>query len=371
MTREDAFLEAIIEEPDDDGLRLIYADWLEEHGGEARAEFIRVQIERARLPDTDARQWDLAERERELLAEHEANWTAALRPFVRRCGFRRGFVEEITVNAQPLVYHAQTIFRLAPVRHLAVRGVMSFASQPDAAARTEPLLEFAPDWRTIDLAYERIERKGLVLGLLARWDCFPALMGLNLEGNWLSRQSIEEFADSPLLGQLTSLGLAKNGFGPDGWAEVLRSKYCKRLQELRLGDNHLTAEQVSLFGGPPATERLLRLDLSFNPLGAAGAEALVETAPALSGLRELVLSRALGDIGDDGVRALARGPLLSQLHSLDLSLNRIGDAGARALLDYPYPTQFHKLDLIYNSISPSMMEELSRRFGKRVCLFRR
>jgi hypothetical protein len=59
------------------------------------------------------------------------------------------------------------------------------------------------------------------------------------------------------------------------------------------------------------------------------------------------------------------------LHSLDLSLNRIGDDGARALLAYPYPTQFHKLDLIYNSISPSMMEELSQRFGERVCLFRR
>src|SRR5438270_2655126 len=147
LTREDAFLEAILEEPDDDGLRLIYADWLEEHGGEARAEFIRVQIERARLADNDARQWDLAEREQQLLAEHEANWTAPLRPFVRRCGLRRGFVEEITVKAQLLVYHAQTIFHLAPVRHLAVRGVRPFVdeNEADAAARAVPLLEFVPD----------------------------------------------------------------------------------------------------------------------------------------------------------------------------------------------------------------------------------
>src|SRR5262249_35531415 len=240
---------------------------------------------------------------------------------------------------------------------------------PEAATRAEPLLEFAPEWRTIDLAQERIQRVGLVYGLLARWDCFPALTGLNLNGNLLTRQSIEEFADSPLLGQLTSLGLSANGFGPDGWVEVLRSKYCKRLTELELGHNGLSAEQVLLFGDLPAAERLARLDLSFNHLGATGAVDLTETAQALPGLRELTLSGT--ELADDGVRALVSGPLLSQLHTLDLSLNRIGDAGARALLAYPYPTQFHRLDLIYNAISPSMGKELSRRFGKRVCLFHR
>jgi len=45
------FLRAILEAPDDDGPRLVYADWLEERGEEARAEFIRVQVELARTPD--------------------------------------------------------------------------------------------------------------------------------------------------------------------------------------------------------------------------------------------------------------------------------------------------------------------------------
>jgi len=35
----------IIEHPEDDDLRLIYADWLDDHGEEERAEFIRVQVE--------------------------------------------------------------------------------------------------------------------------------------------------------------------------------------------------------------------------------------------------------------------------------------------------------------------------------------
>ena len=47
MTASDhaGFLAAICEQPHDVGLRLIYADWLEDHGEEGRAEFVRVQCE--------------------------------------------------------------------------------------------------------------------------------------------------------------------------------------------------------------------------------------------------------------------------------------------------------------------------------------
>lgn len=52
----DDFMGSIIASPDDDAPRLVYADWLEEHGGEPeRAEFIRCQIELAKpLPQTGA-----------------------------------------------------------------------------------------------------------------------------------------------------------------------------------------------------------------------------------------------------------------------------------------------------------------------------
>ena len=46
MTHEEAFLRDILEHPDDDGRRLIFADWLEDNGDPDRAEFIRVQIAR-------------------------------------------------------------------------------------------------------------------------------------------------------------------------------------------------------------------------------------------------------------------------------------------------------------------------------------
>lgn len=49
MTDEAAFLAKIIAEPDEDVHRLVYADWLQDHGRPERAEFIRVQCEIAAL----------------------------------------------------------------------------------------------------------------------------------------------------------------------------------------------------------------------------------------------------------------------------------------------------------------------------------
>lgn len=44
MSDEAAFLQAICANPEDDTARLVFADWLDEHGNADRAEFIRVQI---------------------------------------------------------------------------------------------------------------------------------------------------------------------------------------------------------------------------------------------------------------------------------------------------------------------------------------
>ncbi len=56
MRQDNGFLEDITEHPDDDTPRLVYADWLDDHGQPERAEFIRVQCELARLgePGADA-----------------------------------------------------------------------------------------------------------------------------------------------------------------------------------------------------------------------------------------------------------------------------------------------------------------------------
>lgn len=54
MTDRESFLKKIIDFPDDDTPRLVFADWLDEHGESERAEFIRVQIKLAVMQPTMA-----------------------------------------------------------------------------------------------------------------------------------------------------------------------------------------------------------------------------------------------------------------------------------------------------------------------------
>src|SRR4051794_30785677 len=92
MSERLGLLLAIRDRPDDDALRLVLADWLEDHGDSEQAEFIRVQIERARLPDEDDRQAELEARERRLLLKHAERWVPAELP-LSWTRFRRGLPE--------------------------------------------------------------------------------------------------------------------------------------------------------------------------------------------------------------------------------------------------------------------------------------
>src|SRR4051794_35236595 len=63
MSEESGLLRGIARSPDDDAPRLVYADWLDDHGRADRAEFIRAQIQLAGIlratppPDGDALDW--------------------------------------------------------------------------------------------------------------------------------------------------------------------------------------------------------------------------------------------------------------------------------------------------------------------------
>src|SRR5262245_65421532 len=93
-----AFLDDIVANIDDDTPRLVYADWLTENGQDERAEFIRVQVERSRLPAWDAAQVRLHLREQELLDQYGESWLAEL-PAVKGAkweGFSRGSGAEVS-----------------------------------------------------------------------------------------------------------------------------------------------------------------------------------------------------------------------------------------------------------------------------------
>src|SRR5204863_9479551 len=92
------FLDYIVANIDEDTPRVAFADWLEENGRAERAEFIRVQCERARLPAWDHAQVRLRLREQELLKKYGEEWLAEV-PAVEGArweGFRRGIVAEVS-----------------------------------------------------------------------------------------------------------------------------------------------------------------------------------------------------------------------------------------------------------------------------------
>src|SRR5689334_24640555 len=96
MSDHDGLLRAVCESPDDDLPRLAYADWCDENGRPERAEFIRAQIEQARLSEDDPRHEELGRRADELFAAHKEDWLQGLRPGRRHAfSMSRGFVEGV------------------------------------------------------------------------------------------------------------------------------------------------------------------------------------------------------------------------------------------------------------------------------------
>src|SRR5262245_15057243 len=69
-----SLLEACKAEPDEEAPRLVLADWLEEHGEDDRAEFVRVQARSAELPEYDPEVVALAVRAGQLLRRHRDAW---------------------------------------------------------------------------------------------------------------------------------------------------------------------------------------------------------------------------------------------------------------------------------------------------------
>lgn len=150
MTDREALLAAILANPAEDTPRLVFADWLEENSQPERAEFIRVQVELARIPEKPdctssrgkscvnprCRKWnrlyadkhdELRRRERELL-ETVPKWmpvgidgTAEVvspKRFLEIYELARGFVRGITCTWEWWVGTAERYLAVQPVERV-------------------------------------------------------------------------------------------------------------------------------------------------------------------------------------------------------------------------------------------------------------
>jgi uncharacterized protein (TIGR02996 family) len=326
MKTDKAFLQAVLDEPDDDAPRLVYADWLEEHGDAARAEFLRVQCELARLADGDGRRWELEARERWLLWHHGKRWAGPLRRLVKRWQFRRGFVEGVTAGAAEFLGWADELFRLAPIRHvrlLRVRDTLPRLARCRHLARVQGL-----DLRHQDFSPEAFDA-------LARSRHLTGLTSLNLRGTLLCNTAgMRQLAGYESLAGLTSLDLSQPRPGrperrdenderfciqPSGIQALSDSPHLQRLTALKLSgyDSGFSQQAVEALTGAALLGRLTELDLSRTHLGLFYYDeprAAFFSSPQLANLRVLRLFRSY--LGERSWQALNENRHLANLMTL-------------------------------------------------------
>jgi len=298
------FLDDIVANVDDDAPRLIFADWLTDHGDPERGEFIRVQCERATLPEWDRRRLPLLLRERALLREHGPRWRAGLprTKAVEWGEFRRGFV-------------ATALFR----------KFSTFLQRAAKCWAATPLEAVTVAWPRQDDPTDALEP-------------IAGLRELTINGTLVDPRDIRRLADSPLLRSLRALNIPDGEIGPDGFDRIVKSPHLENLRALRVPR---------------------------NSIGNGGIDSLV-AARRLTSLEELDLSEAgsygrYGEdpiIGADGMEALAAWPGLSRLRSLTLSGNEIGRAGLEALLGSPGCVNLKTLVLRANGLRGRDMQAL-------------
>jgi uncharacterized protein (TIGR02996 family) len=333
MPSKEAFLQAIIENPDDDAPRLIFADWLEEHGESTRADFIRVQCELANLPEDDeVRRPSLQEREWELLTKHGKQWLAEL-PVLEGIEwdevgtrgkremvpcFERGFASAVIAEDEKAFQkHAATLFHAAPIKELRFN---------QRVAELEVFLA-CPDLERLKL-----------LRMATQVD--PNRIGM--------------LANCPRLSRLTDLDLSLNNLGDEGVQVLIESPYLTRLTDLDLSSNNITETGIRSLSVWPVHEQLRYLYLAGNRIGDEGARGLLSW-PSLTGL---VLNG--NEIGPGWVSVFIDSPLFARLHWLSLGGNRIGNEGVRSLANCSQPSRLASLDLGYNSIGPTAISYLAR-----------
>ncbi|MBO0698740.1 MAG: TIGR02996 domain-containing protein [Zavarzinella sp.] len=357
MSERDDLFRAVLAAPDDDAPRLIYADWLDEHGEPERAEFIRLQCAMDRIPPKTGRWRPLHDRTSRLEREWKARWAGAALERVLNAEFRRGFVDRVRLTVDQFLTSADRLLALEPVTvwefassAFFVRGpgIDRVAAHP-AFDRVRGLVcgQFAPEELVTTLSESRYLNGLRAVSVTYRYPSAKALVALFAAAPNLAELSAE---DAPVI---NLRDLWRRGTPP-------------RLRRLELVHCRVTDPAAHQLAGSAALEKLEVLRLDGNDLSARAAEAIANSE-YLRGLRELSFAGA--SLGDYGAIALARSAALRNLRVLNLTGCYVDNLGAQALADSPYLDELECLCLDENRVSVEVENELAKRFGPGVCSF--
>jgi uncharacterized protein (TIGR02996 family) len=298
MIRNEALLRSVIESPDDDTPRLVYADRFEENGEPERAEFIRVQCSLDKLPPDEERCPMLRHREAELLGRYGWAWAEELAPRIDEWLFRRGFVEGVQMRLETSAEEILSVLNLAPIRHirdlsqltgLELWTLYAFDDNLLAEILASPHLA---NLRTLILHHDRngnvADEEVIAAAMHSPYRSNLEELAVNVDGMWrgpprkilkaiatspylrnlrrlnlsnagdpgnhpeMDVATIRALGESPNLQNLETLDLGQTSFPIEAWDEVLKWPLLSRLSWLRLSD----AQQVN----PPSILTVAKIE---------------------------------------------------------------------------------------------------------------
>jgi uncharacterized protein (TIGR02996 family) len=340
MSTETALLRAIRDNPDEDTPRLMYADYLEEEGFSARAEFIRVQVECAQLPEDDPKRRALEDREHELLAGHECEWLGVSPDDMEELtewAFERGFVNELAASPVFMRTAGTDLCATHPLRRW---RVMSYANNLLADLKEAGQRGWAARLEVVDVSgwYAAL---GEVSGFLTSRSHLERLRELDLTGLSPLEPLPDIVQHAPFRHQLRALrcGLVGYDSGPLDVPEFISALGTNcQLEELAVPGTLLMTDAARTLLAAPALASLTDLDLSRNGIDADAADGF---RAARFRLRELDLSMTA--IGGTGLNRVLGCPALAELRRLHLNQCPHTAANVRALADSPFWAQAEEL----------------------------
>jgi uncharacterized protein (TIGR02996 family) len=362
MSDQQGLLRDICDRPDDDGPRLIYADWLDDHGEHDRADFIRLQLRLATAPEFDPDFVRARHLRWELFFGHPFRRALPALPAGLRWPdqpFQRGFPEVVAADkVSAFLDGAEQLFAIAPIRHLEL-------DLRNCRGPFVPRLAYSP-WlarlRSLDLKLG--ELGAIPMRRLGESPHATGLERLALPFGGVVPAGVEALVDSPLFPRLTELDLHNTDYaapvGPMFAAAVERVSVPCRLEKLSLRSTRFGPQDVEPLASSPALSSLKELDLSEcsydRMLGEAGYRALVQS-PHLRQLHTLRLAKTGPQLG--GLRALLESPALKNLRELDLSSNNLGKKAAELLAAAPALGELRVLHLNSNDLGDKAVEALA------------
>lgn len=414
LSDRDALLAAIRAHPEEDTPRLMLADWLDERGDDAsraRAEFIRLQCEQARLADDGSDSHAVYEfvRDRDKITRPSADWTKIDDGIHRRIalavraddllkrlgegwlpvlpkrykvewgGFHRGFPHRVALGSlrrlkeaapylrksAPAVTLVEAEFTPKFVDQLADAGLLGWLAglevRNDCAAG---LREFGhrPEAAGVRTLAVRFGDANDVASTVADSPHWTGLRTLDLSETATGPEAAETLFRAKSLRTLKRLSIHGNG----GWtADTMRafsSGAFSELTSLRLMHCGLDDDAADVFAACPHLANLRTLDLGHNNIGGRGVTALL-TSPHLANVAFLGLDHNTGPHSPlDGKRLAAAGP--GGLRMFHAHGCRFITVDVRKLARCPRLRTLWYLDLDDNGIGTPAVRELVQGFGK-------